>query len=98
MMQKFHDMQDPYQDNKNEDTGKFDSVNRTSSPNKQSSAHRKKRDSKAQNKISKQQSNDSILKQSQNGDHQSPDTETRRKTRGLGKKTQERKNSMALDK
>lgn len=42
MMQKFHDMQEPDPENKNEDTGKFDSVNRTSSPKKQTSAYRKK--------------------------------------------------------
>jgi hypothetical protein len=64
MMQKFHDIQEPYQGNQNEDTGKFDSQHKISSPKKQSSAYRKKRDSKADNKVSKQQSNDSILKQS----------------------------------
>ena len=62
MMQKFHDIQEPYQGNPNEDTGKFDSLNKISSQKKQSSAYRKKRDSKAENKIEKQPSNDSILK------------------------------------
>jgi len=53
MMQKFHDIQEPYQGNPNEDTGKFDSINKISSQKKQSSAYRKKRDSKAENKIEK---------------------------------------------
>lgn len=34
MMRKFHDIQEPYQGDQNEDTGKFDSVNKISSPNK----------------------------------------------------------------
>ena len=62
MMQRFHDIPEAYQGNQNEDTGKFDSMNKMSSPNKQSSAYRRKRDIKAENKVGKQQSNDSILK------------------------------------
>jgi hypothetical protein len=89
MMQKFHDLQEPEAEANNEDTGKFDS------PQKQTSSYKRKRDKKA---VTKQRSNDSILRVSEHGNNSSPDTETARKTRGLGKKTVERRTSNALDK